>query len=624
MQRGTLGSHQYAATAQRGLASRAGGGTGSLCLNSPPTRWWHTAAGHQQAQQQQWQQQQHQGDGDWGPTADSLSGPRWQVSPLPCLEQLRTPFLDTGSPPADTAGSTLVVRLHLDQVGQLPGKKQLQFRKDLAAMLFRVGVQHDNSTLHWAARQQHSLGLAKVDIAVQDTAAAQQAARAAVQQGAVSVGGHAIPVSWAKRAAPPPGCVVVTIHQLPVEFVRVGCVQVLMAAAQQQGEVVAEFLGGSDIMGDAALSCPAADTVVAWVRPPHDDPLLTSLPPTFDVIGRPSVKLQVQGRPSLAPETWRDLTQQYLQAQAAVQQVLDSLQPRHQQEQQQEWQQQEQRRHWQQHQQASSHHQQWQHGPSLPDSLDAPIGACTVGSGGDVDMGEAAPQPAARAPGLVRQEQRQAEEQHQDSAATQLQQAQWPGGPLQDSMHVDHIPPVVADQFVQQQLEIMLQDAERVAEEGDVSLSAGLRQQLQHGFQRQYKRMLQDQRPPSQQQVRQWLLKELGVQPQAYGTDSDSEQQQQRTAPSAGRQRQRRRRQQQQGQRQQQQEPEQQQQQTGATLRRSTRRNLGRLGADYAAVHGTLMGGGGSQAGASAQQQQQSEPVTPAPPPPGGRGRRQT
>lgn len=239
-------------------------------------------------------------------------------------------------------------------------------------------------------------------------------------------------------------------------------------------------------------------------------------------------------------------------------------------------------------------------------------------------MGEAAPQPAARAPGLVRQEQRQAEEQHQDSAATQLQQAQWPGGPLQDSMHVDHIPPVVADQFVQQQLEIMLQDAERVAEEGDVSLSAGLRQQLQHGFQRQYKRMLQDQRPPSQQQVRQWLLKELGVQPQAYGTDSDSEQQQQRTAPSAGRQRQRRRRQQQQGQRQQQQEPEQQQQQTGATPRRSTRRNLGRLGADYAAVHGTLMGGGGSQAGASAQQQQQSEPATPAPPPPGGRGRRQT
>jgi hypothetical protein len=43
----------------------------------------------------------------------------------------------------------------------------------------------------------------------------------------------------------PAGCTEVIVHQLPVEWVRVGCGTALLEAAGQQGEVVCEFLGGS-------------------------------------------------------------------------------------------------------------------------------------------------------------------------------------------------------------------------------------------------------------------------------------------------------------------------------------------------------------------------------------------
>lgn len=205
--------------------------------------------------------------------------------------------------------------------------------------LLRVGLQYPNSTTQWAAQHSRSKDLATVTMLVQASEAAEAAARAAVESGAVTVGPYTIPLSWARRSAPPTGCTQVTLHQLPVEFVRPGCCAVLMAASGQAGEVVEEFLGGSNLVGDASLSCPAADTVVAWVRHPRDDPLLTSMPASFEVAeGRPVAKIEVPGRVSLAPECWPLCTQQLLKARRAVEQEVGrhALQHQHQQQQQQQ------------------------------------------------------------------------------------------------------------------------------------------------------------------------------------------------------------------------------------------------------------------------------------------------
>jgi hypothetical protein len=61
---------------------------------------------------------------------------------------------------------------------------------------------------------------------------------------------------------PPAGCTVVTIHQLPVALGRQGCTEVLLKAAQQPGEVVCEFLGGSRTMG--TQHCHARQRTQWW------------------------------------------------------------------------------------------------------------------------------------------------------------------------------------------------------------------------------------------------------------------------------------------------------------------------------------------------------------------------
>ena len=188
-------------------------------------------------------------------------------------------------------------------------------------------------------------------VTVLDTPAAQAAARDTVAAGRVVIDeGDAavfVPASWAPTTQPP-GCVVVTVHQLPPQYARTGVGTALLEAAAQRGTVVAEFLGGSALVGDAQLSCPAADTVVLWVEPPPDDLLLTRLPSSFDTgaPGWPTVHIEVATRPSLAPQTWQPLNQ-LLQRhlQSALERITAATgaaaggQPEHQQQQQQQQQQ---------------------------------------------------------------------------------------------------------------------------------------------------------------------------------------------------------------------------------------------------------------------------------------------
>lgn len=256
---------------------------------------------------------------DWQPAPP----PRWRAEPLSLLAHLPevgSPYL-ASRPPATDAAPTMVVRLHLDQVSKPAGQQMALFRKDLEGLLFRKGVQQPNSTTLWAATHRSDKDLACIEVSVQDTAAARQAARETVELGYVAVAGLRVPATYGRHTGPPAGCTVVTVHQLPVALGRQGCVEVLLKAAQQAGDVVCEFLGGSRTMGDAAMSCPAADTVVAWVRAPEDDPLLTSLPSSIPVHGGPAVRIEVGGRPSQEPERWPGLTAECIAARDAAMQA---------------------------------------------------------------------------------------------------------------------------------------------------------------------------------------------------------------------------------------------------------------------------------------------------------------
>jgi len=316
MQQGRMhcGSHQYAAMAHQWVC----GG------RMPPAQQLH------QQQRYHWQSQgqQQEQSGSLGGSMEPTPPPRWVAVPdsmLNNLQRLGAPRLTVGSPLADEGG--MEVRMHLDQVRTPRGQRQPS-RKDLVSMLFRVGVQRPNSTMQWADVMQQDASMSTLRVAVQDSPAARQAAREAVAAGAVTVEGLSIPVTWARQAATPSDCTQVTLHQLPLAMVRKGVGDLLLSAAQQPGVVVAEYIGGSKTTGDAALACPFADTVVLLVQGPEDDPLLANLPASFSVLDGPDVRIEVKGRPSLAPHTWPAITAAYLQArEEGLQRARAQLQP---------------------------------------------------------------------------------------------------------------------------------------------------------------------------------------------------------------------------------------------------------------------------------------------------------
>ena len=285
----------------------------------PPPR--HGSDQHWEQQQQQQPQQQRQ--------PPPLCGPEWWMVPMMLLPELplRGQQYLRPDPPMAVVGTSLVVKLFPLQARHRVRNRKPPSLVTILGSMTRKGLTRPNSTQVWAACHQYRKTDGTLLMTVADTPAAQAAAREAVAAGHVTVGDGdtaiLVPVSWAPTTQPA-GCTVVTLHQLPPQYAREKVGTTLLAAAQQQGKVVAEFLGGSALMGDAQLTCPAADTVVLWVRPPPDDPLLTRLPTSFDsgVPGSPPVRIEVAGRPSLAPHTWPQLTQQLLRRK---QLTLDSI-----------------------------------------------------------------------------------------------------------------------------------------------------------------------------------------------------------------------------------------------------------------------------------------------------------
>jgi hypothetical protein len=580
------------------------------------------------------------------------------------------PFLSSGPPQADSEVGSMVVRLHLDQVRKMPGRQHVQHRKDLYGLLVRTGV-GDPGILPWAAVQQHSKDVSVLEFAAHDTPAARQAAREAVEGGTVTVDGYDIPVSWGRRSAPPPGCIAVALHQLPVEFVRKGCCAVLLAAANQEGEVLCEFLGGSRLTGDAALFCPAADTVVAWVRPPQNDPLLTSLPSSFEVLGRPTAKIEVQGRPSLAPEQWPHLTQQSIAARERARREVSRHAPQQQQHQQQQHddlqqQQHPQQQHYQQQQQQQQ--QQQPHGGrgyTLPDSLDEdphhphqqqggqrPWGQLhTPGEAGDAEMDHdgLAPYQHQR----QHQHQRPQPPHHQHHQQQQGAQPQRPGGQLQaaggdEDAHMEVADPaseqhqqqqaleatadtLMEDPWVWEQADLMLQDVDELAEEAADASVGVLSEEAQLSLKCRYIEtflvQLQQQQPVDPATQRSWLRVQLGVRPLRYDdSDSDGEGEGPPSPPPpagggeprAGPLNAQLQRLQHQQHQQHQQHLQQQQQQPPPAPRRSSRPNLGRMSESYAATHGPIAGGrsgAASESGGRGGRGNTSQPGSQQPPP---------
>ena len=549
------------------------------------------------------------------------------------LVRANTPYLRPGPPPEHCSGS-MKVKVHLSQMQPRWGRRQQQQGSDIATMLFRKGLAEQDGSLWWAALHSHNVSWTVIEVLVKQEEQAQQAARDAVAAKRLTVGPYTVPLSMAPCAGPPAGCVQVTLHQLPLEYVRRGCMQTLLHCAQQPGTVVCEFLGGSSWCGDAALTCPAADTVVAWVQPPPGDLLLTKLPSSFRLQDGTKVLINVDGRPASEPSRWRQLSVlcerqlQQLQRECegmAAPQAGRQPPPQHQQMQQQQ-------------------REQTAAEDAAPDAADMDVdGQSAPGhppqpgiqqrdsthrrAASDMQLGEDS---AGGAGERQQQEQQQQGEGSNSDAAAAAAAARLPPNPFGMQEGDSH------SSWVQERVEEMVHFAVEVAaQEGEAApLTAQCKQQLEQQFAADFAPQLQQQQPPSVWEVEAWVRQQLGLQHTSYGDDSDGEQGEAAddTMPASDQQQQS---QQQQHTRQQQQQQhngrparrkkQQQQQQQQQPVRRSARAGAGTVGPQYAAVFGTAaqqqragLGGRDGQ-GVGATQQQ---PATPAaqPPRPGRRG----
>jgi hypothetical protein len=189
-----------------------------------------------------------------------------------------------------------------------------------------------------------------------------------------------------------------------------------------------------------------------------------------------------------------------------------------------------------------------------------------------------------------------------------------------------------SDRWVREQLEIMLAEAVRLADdEADHpaarTISRADRQRLQQRFQQQFARVLRQRDAPPMPQLRTWIRQQLGIKELSYDDTCDSDRDVEVPHARAGHAQQGQKgQQQQQGQ---EQGVQQQQQQQLQPLRRSSRRNLGQLSSTYDAQFGPTMGnsaGAKKQSGGAGGQGDSAQlgmPLTPATAQPKPRGPRQ-
>mgnify|MGYP001810222812 CR=1 FL=1 len=631
-----LGSYRYSAALGAAAAS---------AQQHTRQQHWHSQQAFVPRQQQQQQQQQC-----WTPPPPPC---RWQVHPAVCLAHMdlsSAPPLRSG-PPLDMRPN-LIVSMHLAQTPrQRSGVRPAVFGQDIVTRLFRANKQQLGDILPWADLHSHTADSKVIQVLVKDTPEARAAAQEAVAAKVLQAGGYAIPLSWGTCSRIPAGCVQVTVHQLPLEYVRTGCVSTLLHAAGQRGEVVAEFLGGSSWSGDAVLSCPAADTVVAWVRHPADDILLCSLPSSFDMQDGSSrrVLINVQGRPATNQHQWLPLNQLYLRHLAAAPRAAAGTG-----------------------QQAAAEHggqHSQQRLPSQDVDMEPAPSARDAGPQQLQQQQLQQPQPGSQQQ-LCNQQQSTPGQSHDDASAMQVdgfaaglpveeqpaaaqQEQAWQQQPGQQqsqqqpqqqqafAANLPHDPfgtQAGEGQWLQECSEHMLYWAVEIAEqEAARELSEQAKQQLQAAFVAEFAGSLQQQECPSDAALMAWLRQQLGVeecgyedadddlQPAAAGMDT--EQQLTQGAGQQQPQQQQQQPQQQQQQRQQQQQQRQQQQQQRAKQRqgrgkqpqpvlpsrRSARATAGCVSAAYEAVHGVTMGCSRGTARDSSRDQGQGGPGREAP-----------
>lgn len=213
------------------------------------------------------------------------------------------------TPPVDIPHTTLALDLHIGTaMKHVSSHKQ---RQGAAKAVYLQVLQLNQMLLgeiaaHVQAVQcPHNLAdsSAVIRLIVRHTPVAIAWAKAATKQ-PFSLGNYHVPASL-RVLQQPVGTVQVMIQNPPAGYAKQGLSQCLLVAAgyTSEVEVVAEFLGGDNIVGGTSGEVPCLNTVIAWVRPQPGDRLLKHLPDTFTTAQGQS-HVFVQGRPAGAQHLW--------------------------------------------------------------------------------------------------------------------------------------------------------------------------------------------------------------------------------------------------------------------------------------------------------------------------------
>ena len=208
---------------------------------------------------------------------------------------------------ATTPASKLPVNLRL-MVGQLsataigaPGSQQrAEFFRDLLYLLEAEGDEQPFPWLLYIRACSNSCQVTRaayIDLVARPDHVATHAALAVAAAGQLQVGGYCIPVVQMNHAQPL-DTVELVVQQPPVVLGFSGFTAAMLeAAGYPDVTVVAEWRGGSRAPGGAPERSKQFTSLVAWVKPPSDDPELRLLPEAFqDPTTGGTCRIQVRTR----------------------------------------------------------------------------------------------------------------------------------------------------------------------------------------------------------------------------------------------------------------------------------------------------------------------------------------
>jgi hypothetical protein len=222
----------------------------------------------------------------------------WQLHPKEQLDTLAdqegAQWLPTEGPRNDPVVWVMFGAVTEEGAGRYDSPGRRQYELDLLqAVLEQPQVaQLSHSVQHYGKGGRH----AHLEICLKRESQARQRAEQLISSG-LQVKGHHIPVRYA-RGRQPAGTVRVMVMGLPGPYAVRGLMEALLTCAGYMdgaGMLVAEFLGELMIKGVPYPAVGRGDMVVAYVKPPGDDPLLLNLPESMMLQGC-TVRLAVEGR----------------------------------------------------------------------------------------------------------------------------------------------------------------------------------------------------------------------------------------------------------------------------------------------------------------------------------------